>query len=336
MFKSAVIKLTLMYLAILIVISAFFSINLYRTSVREVERGLRPPPAIEKRANIRKLLEDPAFDDERTELIAAARHRIAMQLIYVNAGILLLGGVGSYLLAKRTLKPIERAHKAQNRFSADASHELRTPLATMQTEIEVALRDEKLDLVRSKKLLESNLEEVGRLTSLTEGLLRLAGDSDNSGHRERVALAAVLASAVESHQKQAKAKKITLSVDIAPDVFVSADPAQLERIFSTLIDNAVRYGKTGDRVLISGTVHGRSVVVRVRDEGPGIAPEDLPHIFDRFYRTDTSRTKGIKSGYGLGLAIARQITEAHGGSINVTSVIGKGTTFTVALPTAKQ
>ena len=328
---SPTLRLTLSYLAILMVVSLILTIPLYRVSASEADRGLRrerlyfegvTPDAI-----------DPSYQQIEKGQASGLHTRLQTQLLGLNIIILALGGGLSYYLARRTLSPIERALASQARFAADASHELRTPLTAMKSEIEVALRDRQLPLDDARELLSSNLEEVAKLEALAAGLLRLARHDNEPLPRAKVSLREVVRRSVDRVQAAATKRSITLTVgDI--DTAVMGDFDSLVELTVTLLDNAIKYSHADGEVEIGVRRHGTIADLSIRDSGIGIAPADLPHIFERFYRADTSRSK-TTPGYGLGLSIAARIAELHHGSIDATSRLGHGTTFIVHLPTAE-
>lgn len=333
MFRSTTLKLTGVYLAIIMVISLFFSANLYSLATRELDRGFRRQQAIIERVSPF----DPYGDgnevlNERNQAIRSAKQHIFGQLVFINIVILGLGGVMSYLLARRTLRPIEEAHEAQKRFTADASHELRTPLTAMQTEIEVALRDPKLTKEEAKELLRSNLEELATLTQLSDGLLRLARLESNNLPKKPVRVAAVLDKAVQANQALAEQKGILLEAQKGPQLTVMGDQASLVEMLSILINNAIKYSPAKSSVRLQYEKRGKEVVISVVDHGVGINQVDLPRIFERFYRADSSRSRQQVAGYGLGLPIAKSLAEMHSGYITVKSTVNKGSTFQVHLP----
>jgi len=243
------------------------------------------------------------------------------------------GGAASYLLARRTLEPIEEALKSQTRFAADASHELRTPLTAIQTENEVALRDPKLNKAQVVGLLKSNLEEVAKLKALSEGLLRLANGGGQMRDTEILDIKGIAEAATARMAKAAKLKKIKI-VNKTPEYWVRGEPDGLVELLSILLDNAIKYSPAGSRVNVTARKHHREVQLRITDSGQGIAAEELSKIFERFYRSEQSRAKADGGGYGLGLAIAKKITDSLGGHIEVVSTLGKGSTFIVYLPAA--
>jgi signal transduction histidine kinase len=203
----------------------------------------------------------------------------------------------------------------------------------MKTEIEVALREKKLSETEAKSLLTSNLEEVTKLEALSNNLLRLAQYS--AGQREvkwePTKLETVVDEALRRTRPAAQIKQIKMAAELRPHEF-EAQPESLTELLVILLDNAVKYGRPDTAITVSGGAHGSQLELRVKDEGIGIAPDDLPHIFDRFYRADSSRSKQNVEGYGLGLSIAKQIAELHHGHIEAQSALGHGTTFIIRLP----
>jgi len=334
MFRDATLRLTGLYVGILVLICLFFSINLYQVSSRELDASLgRQMMYFENNPQFQNFLGDDYLNVRQSQL-GVGRQHLLVELININLLIVLLGGVGSYFLAKRTLRPIAIAHEAQVRFTADASHELRTPIAAMQAEVEVALRDKKLTHQQATDLLKSNLEELAKLSGLAQGLLQLT-HQDVPLSTEPVSLPAVVDEAARRVAKAAKQKRISVETAARTDVFVPGDQPSLATLLVTLLDNAIKYSSVGAKISLSARAVGQEAIVKVRDNGPGIKPADLPHIFDRFYRADSGRAKAQADGYGLGLSIAKNITLRHGGTIEATSTLGKGTTFTIKLPLAK-
>ncbi len=335
MFHNTTLKLTGVYLAIIMVISLFFSANIYTLATRELDRGFRRQAAV-----IQQVSPTDPFGDgnpviyQRNLAFQNAKDHIKGQLLLVNVLILAGAAVVSYLLARRTLIPIEEAHEAQKRFTADASHELRTPLTAMQTEIEVALRDLKLNKDQAKELLKSNLEELAKLTQLSDGLLRLARLETNTISKKPIRLMPVITEAIKTNQNLADQKHIILEApkDSTESVQVLGNRASLVELLSILINNAIKYSPHKSTVALGYYKHGKEVVINVIDHGAGISPPDLPLIFERFYRADTSRTKQQITGYGLGLSIAKSFAELHGGYITAKSTVGAGSTFQVHLP----
>ena len=327
MIRSAVLRLTLWYLLIIMTISLSFSWLLYRISSAELARQYRPLTTFEEFFNRNA----ETIERLRAQQLNIGLKRVKRQLLFINLTTLFVGGVASYFLARRTLKPIEVALEAQSRFTADASHELRTPLAAMRAEIEVALRSTSLTTIEARTLLQSTLEEVGKLHALSEGLLRLAQTGERALPREPLSLSDVIAEAVTRVASRASDREIVVRGAARPFT-LRGDRTSLIELVVILLDNALKYSPPKRPIEISLKRRGSHVAFSITDHGVGIPLADQPFIFDRFYRADSSRTKDVPGGYGLGLAIARQITEIHRGSIEVSSAPGRGSTFTVTLP----
>ena len=229
-------------------------------------------------------------------------------------------------------QPVEDALESQTRFSSDAAHELRTPLTIMQSEIEVGLRDKKATKQSHASLLQSNLDEVGHMRTLTDRLLLLANNHDIA--LGPTSLEAVAIEAVNHTIPLAQAKRISIE-NKAGAITVVGNTASLTDAVVILLDNAIKYSPAKSTVSLTTSVKGKHAELRVVDTGPGIPVKDLPHIFDRFYRADTSRSAQNVAGHGLGLSIAKQIVAAHHGRIVARpNAKGKGTTFTITLPLA--
>ncbi len=335
MIKSAAFKLTLWYLGIILILSGLFSVALYRESAMQLDEN-----AAHQRTAITRLPLPGIFEDRRTEFLQNMatqleedHNRLVLRLVVLNLATLLLGGAAAYALARRTLRPIQRSMEAQGRFTADASHELRTPLTAMRTEIEVALREKQLSSGEARGLLASNLEEIAKLESLSAGLLRLARfDSGlDPAAVSQVPVRELLAEAVRRFQARIAERKVKIDIH-AGDETVAGDRDSLIELIAILLDNAIKYSSPGSAITLGSTLAGHTVGLSVSDEGSGIAPADIPHIFDRFYRADSSRSKGHIDGYGLGLSIAKRIVDIHHGYIAVDSLPDHGTTFRIKLP----
>ncbi len=331
MFRSATFRLTMWYVALLMAISIVFSGIIYNLSIREIAAGFRNyNSGLRTFPRFREALPPELFTVQQQQF-DAARTRLETRLINLNLVILVVSGGVCYLLARRTLHPIENALEAQSRFTADASHELRTPLTAMKTEIEVSLRDPKLSLKETRALLASNLEEISKLESLSNGLLKLAQNNGQSP-KSRVNLAKVSRQALERVEKTRAAKALSIEDKIGP-LKVRGDEASLVELLVILLDNAIKYSPPDTVITLSAEQQGHTIVLSVADQGAGIKASDLPYIFDRFYRADTARSKQV-DGYGLGLSIAEQIVNSHGGHIGVKSAPGRGSVFSVKLPVA--
>lgn len=330
MFHRAALKLTAWYLTIVMSLSLVFSVAVYQLATRELNRSFRPQGVIIQLLRERRIVD---LEEVIESQLVQGRARVQRQLAWLNLAVLVVGGLASYALARRTLRPIEAALAAQRQFTADASHELRTPLAAMQTELEVALRGGSLPARRARAVLTSNLEEVIKLATISEHLLGLARAEDRQIARGRVSLANVVREASERVARLAKARQCRVVGTVA-DLLVWGDQPSLIQLVTILLDNALKYSRRGGTVTVLARRERDRVILAVADRGQGIRAVDLPHIFDRFYRADQSRTKSAIGGYGLGLAIAKALVAAHRGTINATSTPGRGSTFTLSLPRA--
>jgi two-component system sensor histidine kinase CiaH len=328
MFKSAALKLTGWYLAIIMLLSIGTSIALYNVSSNDLKRNIGRQITF-----FSEVLNPADFHDYsklRQRQLTQDLNHLKANLVIFNVVVLAAGGAVSYALARRTLEPIEDALKAQTRFTADASHELRTPLTAMQAEIEVALRNSTLTKAQATEVIKSNLEEVERLKSLSEGLLLLAQTSGKLPVNAVSSLGDIVKEATARLEKTANAKKVKLQ-NSAKNLKIKGEKNSLTELLVILIDNAIKYSPQGSKVHIGSKKDGKTVQLSVKDEGIGIKNTDLPRIFERFYRADSSRSSNKASGYGLGLAIAKKIAQANNGSIEVKSAPGKGSTFTIFL-----
>lgn len=323
MFKEARIKLTAYYLAIIMAISLSFSLAIFAGINRELERiqsfqNVRQQ-RIERintflRQNHLPVPSEPPQSESGS--LQQVRIRIITILGIINVIILGVSGAGGYFLAGRTLNPIAKMVEEQKEFVGNASHELRTPLTSLKTEIEVFLRDKKSTLVSAKKLLASNLEDVNNMQRLSNYLLKLNKYESGTGlPMSRVDLKKVVEKATAKMNVKTNLKSTN----------VSGNEDALVELVTVLVDNAVKYSPKGKTVEVRTKSGG---IIEVEDHGMGISEADLPHIFDRFYRSDKSRGT---DGYGLGLSIAKSIVELHKGKITVNSKAGKGTVFTVTI-----
>jgi len=230
---------------------------------------------------------------------------------------------------------LQAAVEQMRQFTASISHELRTPLTALRGEAEVALLQGK-DLEDFRRLLASQLEEFDKLTRLINDLLTLARAEAGEIRLEQrsVDLGRLAGAVAEQIEPVASWKKIALAARVEGEVRVAGDSRWLERVVVNLLDNAIKFTPEGGRVDLRVAANGAEALLEVRDTGAGVSPEALPHIFDRFYRADPSRSKEV-DGAGLGLSLVRWIVEAHHGGIEVTSEPGKGSLFTVHLPLAQ-
>jgi signal transduction histidine kinase len=253
---------------------------------------------------------------------------------------LLLTAAGGWIVARKATQPAEESMARMRQFMADAAHELRTPITVLRSRAEVTLQ-----APRESRAYQSTLEaiddEARRLGSIVDDLLTLArADSgERRIERRRDYLDDIALDAATAARALADARKVGLHVDEFEEAPVEGDRQLLRQMAMILLDNAIKFTPSGGEVRLRvGPVDGRPTL-EVRDNGVGIAPADLPRIFDRFFRGDPSRTRSgsgdngqAGNGAGLGLSIARWIADEHGGTISVDSTVGSGSTFRVTLP----
>ena len=240
-----------------------------------------------------------------------------------------LGELG--LTFNEMLASLEEAYAAQQRFIADASHELRTPLTAVRANLELLKRQGNgLPAEGREELVEAAANEAERMARLVVDLLSLArADAGQKLKEQKVELDRLLLEVYG--ETKLLTKRVKLTVDEIDEVSLTADGDRLKQLILILVDNAIRYTPAEGQVRLSLRKDGAMAVLEVADNGIGISAEDLPRIFDRFYRADKARVRDA-GGTGLGLAIARWIVEQHGGEVAVSSEQGKGSTFTVCLP----
>ena len=227
---------------------------------------------------------------------------------------------------------LDDAFRRLRQFTADASHELRTPLTIIKGQIDVSLQlDRNPETYR--QVLQAVNEEVDRLIRLSESLLTLtrAGAGEVRLTFENVDVPELLAGVLEQVHSAATEKGVAVQLGPGPPATIQADQDLVLQLMLNLLDNAVKYTPAGGQVNVGWRMNGDHVELGVRDTGAGVSQEHLPYLFDRFYRVDRARSRA-EGGVGLGLAIARWIAEAHGGSIRVESAPDEGSTFTVLLP----
>ncbi|UCG66343.1 MAG: two-component sensor histidine kinase, partial [Deltaproteobacteria bacterium] len=233
------------------------------------------------------------------------------------------------------IEQLRKSDAVRRELVANVSHDLRTPLATLQGYIEtLLLKEDSLTEEERRNYLEIAINHCKRLSELVTELLELAKlDSDEiSLHREAFNLSELVQDVVQKFQLNAKEKHISIVTEAEKELpFVNADIALIERALENLIGNAIHYTSQGGSISLVLSPEKEDISVRVSDTGQGIPKEELPHIFNRFYQLDKSR-KGEPGHSGLGLAITKRILELHDRSIEVTSVLNAGTTFTFGLP----
>ncbi len=231
------------------------------------------------------------------------------------------------------LERLDHAFQRERQLTSDVAHELRTPIALLKAQLSLA-RSRPRDAQTLLQMMADMEGDLDRMTHLVEQLLTLAY-VEQVGVQVvgTVALAEILAALTERFTPRANEQGIKLRLDIASSTTlqIPGDGERLRQLFTNLIENALKYTPAGGEVLVQAQAQGVHVLVMVRDTGIGIAAEALPHLFERFYRVDSARTRS-NGGFGLGLAIVRAIVQAHHGLIDVRSTVAQGTTFTLTLP----
>jgi signal transduction histidine kinase len=316
MFDRARLRLTGWYLAILGGIVLALSVALY-DALLQVQRS--------EAATL-------AGSHGVARFFAREEHALAVQILAIDLGVLILAALGAYVLAGRTLRPIEETMARQQRFAVAASHELRTPLTVLQGTMEVALLRERTP-AEYQAILAEAAAEAGRMGLLVGDLLAVArAESDAAAlTREPLDLADVACDAIDDVRPLAERKGQELEVAIDAPLPVRGDRLKLRQALANLLDNAVTYTPAGGTIrVVVRREHGHAVVA-VRDTGPGIAPEHLPRLFEPFYRVDEAHAGGTGHA-GLGLALVEWIARAHGGRLAVESRVGTGSVFTLTLP----
>jgi two-component system, OmpR family, phosphate regulon sensor histidine kinase PhoR len=247
---------------------------------------------------------------------------------------------GLVLLAFHDLTPLRRVEEMRADFVANASHELRTPLATLSGFIDTLQGPAREDPAARQRFLAIMQVQANRMARLIDDLLSLSRIELNAHLRpdKRVDLVAIVRQVADSLQTLARDRDVEVGTDApAGPLFVLGDRDELIRVFENLVENALKYAASGKRVDIKlslgqGAGGNQEVRVAVRDYGPGIAPEHLPRLTERFYRVDVSESRA-QGGTGLGLALAKHILNRHGGRLTIESVLGQGATFVAHLPT---
>ncbi len=264
-------------------------------------------------------------------VVREAVGNLLLILVPVGLGGLLLSSVGGLYMSRRAMQPVRDSFRRQRTFIADASHELKTPLALVKINAEVMKRD--LTDPDTREIVEDQLYEIDRMDALLSDLLVLARldagrlDVENKPFD----LTTVAVETAGRFLTRAADEGVRLEVDIPDELPVCGDPERMAQILAALLDNAIRYTPKGGSITVSGRLLDDQAEASVKDTGPGIAPEHLPRIFDRFYRAEEARTRA-GGGTGLGLSIARDLARAQGGELTAESVAKGGALFRLTLP----
>lgn len=336
MFRSARIRLTLWYMLMIMWVSVVFSAVIYSMVSfqiegmirRQNERITRMQNESDDRFGFRFTPNAPPFIS--TDELENQKKQLLVSLVLVNFGIVVLVGGASYILSGKTLQPIAQMVDEQNQFITDSSHELRTPIATMRAEMEQQLLEKRISDASARALIKSNLEELTSLQNLTNTLLQLTRiHSFSAKETTIVSVAKSVESAIKKVAPQAAKKSIVIRGPTS-DAFVRTDEQSLVQVWVILLDNAIKYSPEKTAITITLKTNDHTVDLSVKDEGIGVPTHDLPHIFDRFFRSDSSRSH--VDGYGLGLSIAKKIVSSYAGSVTAKKNRSSGMTFVVSLP----
>ncbi|ETT49673.1 sensor histidine kinase [Paenibacillus sp. FSL H7-689] len=280
---------------------------------------------------------DPSGDGHMIVFIdVTAQQGILTNLIYTFAIVGLVMLIVIYFLsryfANRSIAPVREAFEKQKQFIGDASHELKTPLAIINTNADVLLANQEDTIANQAKWLHYIKSETERMTGLTNDLLYLTqmDDSRSTMIHAKFNMSDAVESIILPMEAVIFEKNISLDYNIEPNLTVHGNSEQIKQVILILLDNAVKYSGPKGAVNVTLQKQNNDVVLAVSNTGEGIEPEHLDRIFDRFYRTDSSRARK-HGGHGLGLAIARSIVDQHKGEVYARSVVGEGATFYVRL-----
>lgn len=317
LFLKARLRLTFFYIVVIAVVLAAFSIALYYGFTQNIQDEV-----------------DGNFASEQSQeaFISNTVSKLQSEILLIDGCVILLVGGLGFWLAGKTLQPIQETLNTQKRFVADASHELRTPLAIMKTNLEVTLKD-KAQASECPQVLASNLEEVERMNRIVEDLLILSRIDSNQERLQfsKTDLSGLIVQSVEKMQVYAGSNNVIIRTDVEQPIYVLGDPHKLKQVLFNVLKNAIDYSNNQGEVKISARKVANQAIVIIEDNGIGISPEDVPHVFERFYRVDKSRSRK-QGGSGLGLSIVKWIIQEHRSNISLQSLPGQGTAITISLP----
>ena len=267
-----------------------------------------------------------------TSYIGHSMLRLIVVLLAIWAGTMLCFFFVSVQLSKVAVRPMEEAMQREKQFVADASHDLKTPLSVILANNSILMENPDATVGSLKRWTDSTQSAAKKMQKLIGEMLTLADVErpDAPLPKENVDVASVVTKATLELESVAYEKNVTLETTIPEQLFLFSNPDYLQRIAASLIENAIKYEPDGGTVSVTLRTRKRSVCLEVRNQSTTISPEDLSHVFERFYRGDKSR-QGKAGGHGLGLAITKQMVERLGGEITVQSSVEEGTVFTFSV-----
>jgi two-component system sensor histidine kinase CiaH len=323
-FLKARLKLTLFYAASLFVVIVIFSSLLYALFVNNIINSNEF-----EGENYSELNANKEF-----QVLNDAISRLRLTLIITDAGIIIIVTVLGYFLSNRTLKPIKNSLEEQKRFVSDSAHELRTPLTIMKTGIETVTTGKKQSLKEYQALTKDLLEEINKLINMSNGLLFLS-KKDSVGFlisHESLNISLICEKQINLFQPYAAKKSVFLNSNIKGQYYLKGNYEQISQLVTNLLKNAIDYNKHGGNVSLFLEKQKNNIILKVTDTGIGIAPDDLKHIYKRFYKADESRSIS-DSGAGLGLSIVKEIVNLNRGIMKINSILDKGTEVIISFPT---
>ena len=272
--------------------------------------------------------------------VAHSASHLVEVLIPVGLIIMVLVFVLAWFFSRWALRPVQQAWDTQQQFIADASHEMKTPLTVILANAAIALKKPQATVAEQSQWIEGIQDEAQNMEQLVLDMLALAQPINASGSSsafEPVSLTQLAQRASLQFEAVAFERGLLVDDNVESDVTILGDATQLQRMIGTLVDNAIKYATADSTISITLKSAGQNGILSVHNWGDPIDPNDLPHVFARFYRSDKSRDRSTEEGshsFGLGLAIAQKIATQHGGTLTVTSSEAEGTTFTACFPLA--
>ncbi len=283
--------------------------------------------AAEKHSALNQYIDEQAGFEAHFVTLASAikdaeEDRVTIALLATSITVLIFGSIAAYLIAQRLMKPVEEAYLSQERFLQDAAHELRNPLAALSAALQEAERKG-----TGPELLQTFKRQTKRLVSINEDLLFI--ERQQYQNSSLINISDLLEEILEDMQSVILKKRMVLDLQIEPNVYRTLVPSDYVRLMKNIIDNAIKYSPVGSsvRIVQAQTKHGVKIIVQ--DKGIGIPKKELEHIGERFYR---AKNVGKVEGTGLGFAIVKKILNSYGGTLDIESTLGKGTTITISLP----